>query len=80
MFWTISPTRIGLLIWYRAYFPLYIFLGPFRGAQMPQNSIKKNYFLVVSDYLSYQNGTIDLVWGLFSSLDIGTNNLPFAGL
>jgi hypothetical protein len=37
---------------------------------------KKNYFLVVLDYFSYKNGTIDLVWGLFSSLDIGTNNLP----
>jgi hypothetical protein len=39
---------------------------------MPQNSIK-NYFLVVSDYFSYKN---DLVRGLFTSLDIGTNNLP----
>jgi hypothetical protein len=32
---------------------------------MPQNSIK-NYFLVVLDYLSYKNGPIDLVRGLFS--------------
>jgi hypothetical protein len=36
----------------------------------------KNYFLAVSNYLSYNNGAIDLVKGLFSSLDIGTNNLP----
>jgi hypothetical protein len=54
--------------------PLYTFLGPFRGAQMTQDSIKK-YFLVVSDYFSYKNGPIDLVRGLFSSLDIETNNL-----
>jgi hypothetical protein len=45
-------------------------LGPFGGAQMPQNSIK-NYFLFL-DYFSYKNGPIDLVRGLFSSLDIGT--------
>jgi hypothetical protein len=32
----------------------------------------KNYFLVVLDYFSYKNGPIDLVRGLFSSLDIGT--------
>jgi hypothetical protein len=42
---------------------------------MPQNSIK-NYFLVVLDYFSYKNGPIDLVRGLYSSLNIGTNNLP----
>jgi hypothetical protein len=42
---------------------------------MPQNSIK-NDFLVVSDYFSYENGPIDLVRGLYSSLDIGTNNFP----
>ena len=42
---------------------------------MPQNSIL-NYFLVVSDYFFYKNGPIDLVRGLYSSLDIGTNNLP----
>jgi hypothetical protein len=42
---------------------------------MTQNRIK-NYFLVVSDYLSYKNGSIDLFRGSFSSLDIGKNNLP----
>jgi hypothetical protein len=41
---------------------------------MPQYSIK-NYFLVVSDYFSYKNGPIDFVRELYSSLDIGTNNL-----
>jgi hypothetical protein len=41
---------------------------------MPQNSIK-NYFLVVSDNFSYNNGPIDLVRIFFSSLDIETNNL-----
>jgi hypothetical protein len=38
---------------------------------MPQNSLK-NCFLIVSDYFSYKNRPIDLVRGLFSSLDIGT--------
>jgi hypothetical protein len=42
---------------------------------MPQNSIK-TYFLVVLDYFSQKNGPIELVRGLFSSLDIGTKNLP----
>jgi hypothetical protein len=54
------------------------FLGPFGGAQMPQNS-RKNYFLVVSDYFSYKNGPIDLVRGLFSSLDNGTYIPPTCG-
>jgi hypothetical protein len=47
------------------------FLGPFGGAQIPQNSMKK-YFLVVLDYFTYNNGPNDLVRGLFSSLDIVT--------
>jgi hypothetical protein len=51
--------------------PSSTFLGPFGGAQMPQNSIKC-YFLVVSDYFSYKNGPIDLVRGLLLSLDIVT--------
>jgi hypothetical protein len=46
---------------------------------MPQNSIKKNYFLVVSDYFSYKNGPIDLGGGLFSSLDIETYISPTWG-
>jgi hypothetical protein len=41
---------------------------------MPQNSIR-NYFLVVSDYFSYNIGPIDLVRGSFSNLEIGTNIL-----
>jgi hypothetical protein len=48
------------------------YFGPFGGAQMPPNRIKKNYFLVVLDHFSYKNGPIDLVRGLFSSLAIGT--------
>jgi hypothetical protein len=51
--------------------PLSVLLGPFGGAQMPQSSIK-NYFLLVSDYLSYKIRPIDLVRGLLSSLDIRT--------
>jgi hypothetical protein len=42
---------------------------------MPQNSMK-NYFQVVSDYFPYKNGPINFVRSLYSSLDIGTNNLP----
>jgi hypothetical protein len=42
---------------------------------MPQNSIK-NYFRVISDYFSYKNGPNDLVWGLFSSLDVENYILP----
>jgi hypothetical protein len=45
---------------------------------MPQSSIK-NYFLIVSNYLSYKIGPIDLVRGLFSSLDIRTYILPTCG-
>jgi hypothetical protein len=55
------------------------FLGPFGGAQMPQNRIKKHYFLVVLDYFPYKNGPIDSVRGLFSSLDIETYILPTCG-
>jgi hypothetical protein len=89
LFWTISLTRMGLLIWLGAYFqaktlghtsqPLaglcitfWVHLG---GAHCPKTAYK-DYFLVVSDYFSYKNGPNDLVRGLFSSLDIGTNNLP----
>jgi hypothetical protein len=72
------------MIWLGAYFqtwmlrhilptfrPLCTFLGPFGDAQIPQNSIKK-LFLVISDYFLYKNGPYDLVWGLFSSLDVRT--------
>jgi hypothetical protein len=58
--------------------PLSTFLGPFGGAQMPQNSIKI-IFIVVFDNFFYMNGPIDLVRGLFSSLDIRTYILPTCG-
>jgi hypothetical protein len=32
--------------------------------------------MVVSDYFSYKNGPVDLVRGLFSSLNIGKTSLP----
>jgi hypothetical protein len=54
-------------------------LSPFGGAQMPENSIRKNYFWVVLYYFSYMNGSNDLVRGLFSSLDIGTYIPPACG-
>jgi hypothetical protein len=39
---------------------------------MPPKQHKKNYYLVVLDYFTYNNGPKDLVRGLFSSLDTGT--------
>jgi hypothetical protein len=51
--------------------PMCTFLDPYGAAQIPQNSIK-SYFLVVLDYFSYNNEPIDSVRGLFTSLDIGT--------
>jgi hypothetical protein len=82
-------TRMGLLIWLEAYFkaktlrhtsrpvagiciPFWIHL---RVPKCPKTAYK-HYFLVVSDYFSYKNVPIPLDRGLFSSLDIGTNNLP----
>jgi hypothetical protein len=59
--------------------PLCILLGPFGGSQMPQNSIKKTDFWVVSYYFSYKNRPNDLVRGLFSSLDVETYILPTCG-
>jgi hypothetical protein len=58
--------------------PLSTFLGPFGGAQMPQNSTK-TYFLVALDDFFLKNGLIDMVKGLFSSLNIGTYILPPCG-
>jgi hypothetical protein len=58
--------------------PVCTFLGPFGGAQMPQNKIEK-YFLVVPDHFPYKNGPIDSVRSLFSSLDIGTYISPTCG-
>jgi hypothetical protein len=58
--------------------PLCTILSPFVAAQMPQNSIK-NYFLVVLDYFSYKNGSNDLVRDLFSSLDIRKYFPPTCG-
>jgi hypothetical protein len=46
--------------------PFNTFLGPFRGAQMPQNTMK-NFFLVVFYHFFYKNGLIDLVRPSFSS-------------
>jgi hypothetical protein len=53
-------------------------LGSIWGAQMPQNSMK-TYFLVVLDHFSYKNGPIDLVRDLMSSLDTGTYIPPTSG-
>jgi hypothetical protein len=55
------------------------FLGPFGGARMAQNSTKKAYFLVAPDDFFLKNGLIDMVRGLFSSLNIGTYILPACG-
>ena len=48
--------------------PFWIHLGVLN---LPQNGIK-NYFRIVLDFFSYKNGPIDLVRGLFLSLDIAT--------
>jgi hypothetical protein len=56
---------------------MYLF-GPFGGAQIPQNSIK-TYFLVVLDHFFLKNGPNGMVRGLFLSLDIGTYILPTCG-
>jgi hypothetical protein len=53
---------------------VYLF-GSIWGCPSAPKQHRKNNFLVVSDDFSYKNGPIDLVRGLFSSLDIGTNNL-----
>jgi hypothetical protein len=81
LFRTISTTRMGLLIRLGAYFQaktsrhtsrlLAGLFGPFGGAQMPQHGTK-TYFLVVPDHFFLK----DMVSGLFSSLNIGTYNLP----
>jgi hypothetical protein len=84
LFWTISSTRMSLLIWLGPYFQAKI-LGrasrPLGGLCKPfwvhlgcPNAPKqhgKSYFLVVLDYFSSKNGPIDLVRSSFSSQDIG---------
>jgi hypothetical protein len=45
---------------------------------MPQNSTK-NLFSVAPDDFFLKNGLIDMVRGLFSSLNIGTYILPTYG-
>jgi hypothetical protein len=54
--------------------PLFNFLGPFGRAQMPQNSIKY-YFWVVLYHFSYKNRPNDLVRSLFLCLGVG-NYIP----
>jgi hypothetical protein len=51
--------------------PVSTFLGQFGGAKMPQNSIEKLFSGCFGPFLPL-NGPIDLVRGLFSSLDIRT--------
>jgi hypothetical protein len=45
-----------------------IFLGPFGGAQKPQNSMKKTVFCFFFNYFSYKNEPNDSVRGLFFKL------------
>jgi hypothetical protein len=83
LFWTISSTRMSLLIWLGPYFqakilsrasrPLGGLCKPFLvhlGCPNAPKQHRKSYFLVVLDYFSYKNGPIDLVRSLFSSQDI----------
>jgi hypothetical protein len=69
--WAIHPVHLHAFV--------YLF-DPFGGAQMPQNSIKKDYFLVVLDHFSYKNGLIDLVRAFFQAKTSGLTSCPFAGL
>ena len=46
--------------------------GSIWGCPKAQKQKNKYFFLGVSDYFSYKNWRIDLVRGLFSSLDVGT--------
>jgi hypothetical protein len=85
LFWTISPTRIGLLISLGPYFqaktldhisrPLAGLCLPFWVhlglPKCPKIAPKKNYFLVVLDHFSYKNGHIDLVGGFFRAKVLG---------
>jgi hypothetical protein len=80
LFWTITPTRMGLLIWLRAYF-LAKTLGHIScrligicisfwvriGVPKCPKTALKNYFLVVLDHFLYKSGPVDLVRDLFSS-------------
>jgi hypothetical protein len=83
LFWTISHTRMGLLMWLGPYFqpktlghtsrPLTGLCLPFWvhwGCPNAPKQHKKYYFLVVLEHFSYKNGPIDVVRGLFSSSDI----------
>jgi hypothetical protein len=59
------------------------FLGPLFGSiwgcpNAPKQD-KKTIFLVIPDHFPYKNGLIDLVWSLFSSLDIGIYIPPTCG-
>jgi hypothetical protein len=76
LFWTISPTRMGLVfkLTHWIVHPLHMgvfeyLFGSIWGCPNGPNSIK-NYFLVVLDHFSYKNGPIDLVRGSFSCYDI----------
>jgi hypothetical protein len=51
-------------------------LGPFGGAQMSQNSIKKHFYVVL-DHFFYKNGSIDFVRALFTSRPLAGLCLPF---
>ena len=92
LFQTISPRQMGLTIWLVAYFLAYTFghkSRPLAGLCVPfwvhlgvpkcRKAALKINFLLVSDYLSYKIGPIDLVRGLLSSSDIGTYILPTSG-
>jgi hypothetical protein len=94
LFWTISPTQMGLLIWLGAYFQASTlghlshqlvslpvpFWGQFGGAQMPQSRIEKKHFLIVQDSFSNKNRPNDLVRGPFGGYTLGLTSGPPAGL
>jgi hypothetical protein len=93
LFWTISPTRMGLFNWLWADFqaktlgrtsrPLAGFCVPFwvhwEFPNAPKQH-KKNLFLVVLDHFLYKNGPIDLVRTFFQAKTLGHTSRPLAGL
>jgi hypothetical protein len=92
LFFTISPTRTGLMSWLGAYFqakmlgltscPLegfHVLFWVHLGRLKYPRQHEENYHLVVLDHFSWNNGQNDLVRGLFLGLYFGPYILPTCG-
>jgi hypothetical protein len=94
LFWTISPTRIGLLIWLGAYFKAKTLRHTFRPlaglcvlfwvhlgrAQMPQNSIKKINFWFIWTISPTRMGLLIWLWAYFQAKTLSHTYYPLGGL